>query len=279
MKNGLYKLMIICLSILVVSCEEVENFSDFETPRYSGDFAPSLSTAPEEINVVTFNIEFAEKIEEAIEELGSSENLMSADVILLQEMDETGTEAIAKALEYNYVYYPSNRNFDGKLFGLAILSKWPIVEDEKIILPHKPNNERQRIAISANVMTGSQSIRIYNIHTATFTLSRSKRREQFRTVITHLEELEAIQRVDHVLIAGDFNTNDSNDIDYLVEFYGAEGFLWASEEVGATYQIIGGLAKYSLDHAFIRGFDFVDAGKNTETLSSDHLPIWMKLRF
>lgn len=72
---------------------------------------------------------------------------------------------------------------------------------------------------------------------------------------------------------------DSSDIYYLVEFHEAEGFLWASKEVGDTYQLLGGLAKYSLDHAFTRGFDFIEAGKNKETLASDHLPVWLRLRF
>ena len=280
MKNITKRIVFLSLSILIISCEKIENFTEIGTPRYTGNYAPILTSDTEEIKIVTFNIEFAQKIEEAIEELGTSENLKNADLIFLQEMDEIGTEAIAKTLEYNYIYYPSNRNKNGQLFGLSILSKWPIVEDEKILLPHeKPLNERKNIAVTAKVMLGNQALRVYNIHAATFILPKSKRRDQYRTLITHLNNLEASQTIEHVLIAGDFNTDKSNDIDYLVDIYETEGLHWASEEVGPTYQTLSGLSKFTLDHVFTRGFDLKGAGKNKQTIASDHLPMWIDLKF
>lgn len=280
MKKSIQKIILLGLSILIISCEKIENYTEIGTPRYAENYAPVLTAGTEEIKLVTFNIEFAQKIEEAIEELKTSENLKNADLIFLQEMDEVGTEAIARALEYNYIYYPSNRNPNGQLFGLAILSKWPIIEDEKILLPHeKPINGRKNIAMTAEIMIGSQILRVYNIHAATFILPKSKRRDQFRTLITHLNKLEESQSIDHVLIAGDFNTDKSNDIEYLVDIYKAEGFHWASEEVGPTYQTLSGLSKFTLDHVFIRGLDLIEAGKNDQTSASDHLPIWMDIKF
>ena len=47
----------------------------------------------------------AKEIEAAIAELQSSEELRQADVLMLQEMDETGTAQIARELGYNYGYY------------------------------------------------------------------------------------------------------------------------------------------------------------------------------
>lgn len=280
MKNVIKKVVFLSLGILIVSCGKIENFTEIDSPRYVGNYAPILSYDPTEIKIVSFNIEFAQKIEEAIEELRTSENLESADIIFLQEMDEVGTEAIAKALEYNYVYYPSNRNTDGQFFGLSILAKWPIVEDEKIILPHeKPINGRKNIGLSAEIMLGSQTVRVYNIHAATFILPKSKRRDQYRTLIGHLNELEKSQTIENVIIAGDFNTDKSNDIEYLVDIHEVEGFQWASEEIGPTYQTLSGFSKFTLDHVFIRGFDLLGAGKNKETKASDHLPIWIDMKF
>lgn len=280
MKNVLKKIVFLSLSVLIFSCGEIENFTDIDTPRYSGEYAPVLTKDTDEVKIVSFNIEFAQKIEEAIAELGDSENLNNADIIFLQEMDEVGTEAIAKMLEYNYIYYPSNRNIDGSLFGLSILSKWPIVDDEKIVLPHeKPLNGRKNIAVWAEIMIGDQMVDVYNIHAATFVLPKAKRRDQFRALITHLNGKEKAQTLDHVLIVGDFNTDKSNDIEYLVDIYEVEGFEWASEEVGPTYQTLSGLSKFTLDHMFVRGFDLIDAGKNEETKASDHLPLWMNLKW
>ena len=280
MKNKIQLFFLFLLGFHLSSCEKIENFTEIETPRFEGNYAPIIDGAPEEIKIVNFNIEFAKKIEEAIEELNTSENLKAADIITLQEMDEIGTEAIAKALEYNYVYYPSNRNPDGSLFGLAILSKWPIIEDEKILLPYeKPLNDRRKIAITTEISIGDQSVRVYNVHTSTLILPKAKRREQYRKLIEHLDALEESQTINHVLIAGDFNTNKSSDRDYLVDIYASAGLLWASEEVGPTYQLFSGLTQYTLDHVFTRGFELIDAGKNKETKASDHVPIWMKLKF
>jgi len=279
MKKRIIIVSILSLSFFLSSCEKIENFTEINTPKFSGDYAPTMTGNPEEIRIVSFNIEFAIKIDEAIQELESSDNLKNADIIFLQEMDEVGTEAIAKTLEYNYVYYPASRNPDGQLFGLSILSKWPIVENEKILLPHEAVNERRRIAVSANVMIGNQALRVYNIHTATFTLPKTKRRDQFKTLVTHLNQLEETESLDHILIAGDFNTDKSNDIEYLVDLYESEGFLWASEDIGPTYQVLSGLSKYTLDHVFTRGFELITAGKNQETIASDHLPLWLELKF
>jgi len=178
MKNCAIIIVILSFNMLFSSCKKIENFTEIESPRFAGNYGPILLNNPETIKVVSYNIEFAMKIDEAIKEIESSENLKDADIILLQEMDEVGTETIAKMLEYNYIYYPASRNHDGQLFGLSILSKWPIADDEKILLPHEAINERRRIAITANLLIGEQSLRVYNIHTGTFTLPKAKRRDQ-----------------------------------------------------------------------------------------------------
>jgi len=281
LKTGKKWVLICCITVGIESCEKVENFTDPQGPKFTGFYAPDTSgTIPDEIRVVTFNIEFAIKIDEAIRELGETENLKDADILLLQEMDEVGTEIIARTLAYNYVYYPSNRNLDDQLFGLAILSKWPIVDDEKLLLPHEtPINERRRIAVTANILVGSQTIRIYNLHTATLSVPKAKRRDQFRAVVNHLNQVEQMVSADQAIIAGDFNTDKSNDIDFLVNLYKEEGFNWANENVGPTWQKFSGIRKFRLDHVFTRGFEITAAGKPSESKASDHLPIWVRLRW
>ena len=280
MNTNITKATLLALAFLLLSCNKVDNFLEIDTPRFSGNFATESTNTPDEIKLVSFNIEFGIKLEEALEELQTSENLRDADIILLQEMDEIGTETIAQTLEYNYVYYPSNRNLNGSLFGLAILSKWPILNDEKLLLPHAtPVNERKRIAMTAEIMLGDQPLRIYNIHASTLTVPKANRREQFEIPLAHLSALETDTTIQNVIVAGDFNTDKDADINYLVGLHLEEGFLWASEEVGPTFQIFSGFASFRLDHAFTRGFDIIEAGKNEETRASDHVPIWLKLRF
>lgn len=274
-------IFLVLAAALMISCEEVENYDEVDHPRFTGNYAPNIPKSnTENLKIVTFNIEYAIKIDEAIKELSTDEDLKNADFIFFQEMDEKGSEAIAKSLEYNYVFYPSSRNTEGQLFGLSILSKWPLIKDEKISLPHAtPLNNRKRIAISAEAVLGDKNIRLYNIHPATLSVPKAHRREQFEMVVKHLLKLEQKQEINHAIIAGDFNTDKSIDIKYLVDLYAKQGFTWASRDVGPTWQKFDGLAKFTLDHIFSRGLILKKAGKPSKTSASDHLPIWAEWTF
>jgi len=76
-------------------------------------------------------------VDEAIKNMRDNSNLSGANIILLQEMDETGTEKIAKSLHYDYIHYPATVHPQtGRNFGNAILSKWPLQDVKKILLPY-----------------------------------------------------------------------------------------------------------------------------------------------
>ncbi len=136
------------------------------------------------IKVISFNIKLAKNIEHSIYELKYYPELKYADLILLKEMDEIGTDKIAKILKYNYIYYPasihpkSDRNF-----GNAILSKWSIINDQKIILPHKVAIcKTRRITVSAAVLMDKLKLRVYSVHTETMVLNKEKRMNQAKSV-------------------------------------------------------------------------------------------------
>src|SRR6185436_18131400 len=113
----------------------VHNYLEPEGPRYAGGPSPMSAAPPRgdgSLRVVTFNVEYAKRIPEAIAAL-RADGLRGADVIALQEMDAPGTAAIAEALGMNYVYYPASRHpKTGRDFGNAILSPWPIEASRKV---------------------------------------------------------------------------------------------------------------------------------------------------
>ena len=96
-------------------------------------------------------------IDGAIALLSRTPELRDADVVLLQEMDSSGTERIANALGMWHVYYPAiYHRRTRRDFGNAVLSRFPIVEDRKIILPHASRYARtHRIATAATIQAGS----------------------------------------------------------------------------------------------------------------------------
>ena len=129
----------LAVGLVLGSCAPATNLLSLTGPRFEGRHAPRPgpgASADSLIRVVTFNIKFAREIDRAIEVL-QGDSLRGADILALQEMDESGAERIARALGYDYVFYPAVIHpASGRYFGPALLSRWPIERSWKVILPH-----------------------------------------------------------------------------------------------------------------------------------------------
>jgi endonuclease/exonuclease/phosphatase family metal-dependent hydrolase len=263
-------LLVACF--LLTSCGPASNYLDTLEPQFAGNYADHPSDFSGTIKVVSYNVSFANNIDRAIYELGEVEELKDADIILLQEMDETGTEAIAQALEYNYVYYPASiHSHNDKNFGNAILAKWPIHASKKIILPYKsPRNQEIRIAVKAIVTIDGLEIPTYSVHTETFWLGRQKRDAQVDALIENIDT-----SYPHIVVGGDFNTLTPRSLKELEDSFSEIGMERATEGIGYTVKYPA--LEFSLDHIFTKGMAVIDAGKSEEAEASDHLPIWTKL--
>lgn len=265
------RLAIASAALLLCSCGVVSNYLDPSGPRYEGRYAIDDSAVPERIKVVSFNVKFSEKPDEAAAEL-AARPLDGASIVLLQEMDAEGTELIAEALQMDFVYYPASVHKTGRDFGNAVLSRWPIVEDEKIILPHiNPSNGQHRIAVRAVIDSPVGEVVAYSVHTETVWLGLSARLAQARTVVEAAEGDAARFEI----VGGDFNTSDPGSVDQTADVFGEGGFLFASRTIGRT--VLGAPFEGRLDHFFVRGATPVDSGKRTTTSASDHLPVWVEL--
>jgi endonuclease/exonuclease/phosphatase family metal-dependent hydrolase len=217
------------------------------------------------LRVVTYNVQWAKHIDRAINVLTHREQLTNADIVVLQEMDPEGTQRIADALGMQWVYYPSaihpKRGLD---FGNAVLSRWPIVDDHKLILPHIAGmRHAQRIATAVTVLVDSTPVRIYSAHLGTPSDIRpSKRRDQARTIVADAAKYPL------VIIAGDMNSHG------IGKEFVADGFAWPTEHNGFT------TAFFNWDHVFLKGFapppaDRKFTGIVRDTLgTSDHDPVW-----
>jgi len=258
------------LALSTTSCKLAENYTDPEGPRYSGSYASDESDAANlpELKVVTFNIKFGEQHAKAAEEIATRAELSDVDILLLQEMDAPSTDAIARRLELDYVYYPGSVHTNGRDFGPAVLARWPIVDDKKHILPHKnPTDGRIRIAVAATVRTPVGDIRAYSVHTEVPWLGPRARLEQAQAVLD-----DARSSKDPVIAGGDFNTSDPGALDQTVNLYTSAGYSWASRGAGDT---AGAL---TLDHLFTRKLETLDAG-TTPSDASDHRPEWALLAY
>lgn len=217
---------------------------------------------------VSWNIKYARDIDGAIETFQNTPELANADVILLQEMDLDGVDAISQALQLNYVYYPASVHPNtGRDFGEAILSPWPLYDDAKVILPHGSiKNGQIRIAARTYVQIPDAVILAYSVHTETALLSPSKRRDQVDVLLDDVS-----RDVPYVVIGGDFNTVTPLERNALLKMMADSDFIWATRDAGATVREAGfGLI---MDYIFVRGMEEKDAGA-IDSEASDHLPLW-----
>ena len=264
-----------CACLLIFSCSSVKNYMDSEGPSLCGSYSEQCPDSCNTIKVVSYNIKYGEKMEEAREEIRRQEVLRNPDIVLIQEVDGEGVEWIAREGKFNFVYFPASvHGKHNKDFGNAILSRWPILNERKIILPHeKPISKQLRIAAAATVVIDSTEVLAYSVHTETAWMGIDERMAQVDSVISSVPA-----DFEYIVIGGDFNTVSSSTIKKVRERFEAAGFVHATREAGYTAEEGPfGLLEFELDHIFVKGFEVLSAGTGDKTDVSDHLPIWLLL--
>jgi endonuclease/exonuclease/phosphatase family metal-dependent hydrolase len=253
-----------------VACRPFTNYARLDGPRYAANPLPTpgelaVPATASSLRVVTYNVKWGEHVDRAIAVLRSRAPLPGADIIALQEMDPDATRRIADALGMAYVYYPAGVHpKTHREFGNAILTRWPIVADQKLMLPHLGRARKsRRIATAATVRVGTLDIRVYSAHLGTQAdIGPGRRRDQARTILADAAAYPL------AIVAGDMNSHGIGN-----EFL-ADGFLWPTEHNGFT------TALWNWDHIFLKGFTSpVPARASTgivrDTLgTSDHDPVW-----
>ena len=254
----------VALLLVCVGCRPGINYPDPVSPRYAG--APRRVDAPlhkDTLKVVSFNIEYAMEMRGAAKILSTVPALRDADIILVQEMTAPATRFLADSLHMRYVYYPAIYNrLKHRDIGNAILSRWPIAEDAKLILPSRSRYAKtQRIATAATIKVRDRSIRVYSTHLGTpADLGWKGRVLQLKRII------EDASGYPLVLIGGDMNNAEIGRIAREA------GFAWPTEKIPRSNSF------GRLDHFFVRGFDAAGAGTHRVPRSiSDHSPIWIRL--
>lgn len=263
---------VLSLTLGLNGCRMGHNYLALTGPRYAG-VPPVVRTvaavhddathSSDTLRIVSFNIEFAKRVDSALVLLTEEPELRGANVVLLQEMDVPGTRRIAEALGMSYVYYPASQHSrTGRDFGNAVLSRWPIEEDAKIVLPHHSRHTRlRRVATAATLRVGEVSVRVYSAHLGTMLdIAPGKRREQLRTI---LEDAAVYPRV---VIGGDLNSGT------VARLAKEAGYSWPTER-GPRTTLIG-----RWDHLLFRGIEMPAERASGTVLdvrkASDHKPVW-----
>lgn len=176
-----------------------------------------LSASPEEtLRVLAYNIHHGEGMDEKLDLVRIAELIRDhdPDVVALQEIDSVTnrTNHVDQAVELGRLtnmtpVFGRFMAYDGGAYGMALLSRWPIVESRNIRLP---DGDEPRTALSAVVkspQTG-QLVRVVGIH---FYRTASERMAQ---TVSLLEQLDATdtERSTPTILAGDFNSEPDSEV-------------------------------------------------------------------
>ena len=248
-----------------VACRTGRDYAAADAPRYYG--APAGTVArkcprPCQIRIVSFNIAFARNIDGAIQLLSSDTALRRADVVLLQEMDAEGTRRIATALGMWHIYYPAIFHKRSRRdFGNAVLSRFPIVADARLILP-RPSRYAgtHRIATAATIRIDQSILRAYSTHLGTpADISSRQRRDQMRAIVSDASKYHS------VVLGGDMNDSKVGKVAQ------ESGYVWTTRHGPRTTRF------GRWDHILMKGMKSPVRSATGTVQSgdvSDHHAVW-----
>lgn len=215
------------------------------------------------LRIVSFNIEYAREYRRAAKVLSTAKPLRDADIILLQEMTAPATKFLADSLHMRFVYYPAIYNrIMRRDIGNAILSRWPITADSKLILPAKSRYAKtQRIATAATIRFNDRTIRVYSTHFGTpADLGWKGRVAQLQRILDDASSYQS------VVIGGDMNSKDIGRVARDSQY------VWPTDTIPSSN------AFGRFDHFFVRRLITARTGTyRVPRTVSDHSPIWIQL--
>jgi endonuclease/exonuclease/phosphatase family metal-dependent hydrolase len=243
--------------------------------------APSAlpSRAPRPLKLVTYNIRHAggKALAELGDLLASDPELRAARIVGLQEVDRakrrTGNvntaRVLAERLGMTYAWAgqpPRTADQDEEDTGIALLSDAPLVDVERIELPHAGPRGRRRVALAATVTIDGVPIRVAVVH-AERRIPSDEHLDQYRTVVAALAARKDAARA---VVLGDLNSH--RFVDETESFFAAAGFRSAIPAAEPTLRF--GVLKYRLDWIFLRGLTPTAGGVVQKVRLSDHRPMW-----
>ncbi|MGY8932915.1 MAG: endonuclease/exonuclease/phosphatase family protein [Flavobacteriales bacterium] len=271
----LKKFVLLSLTAIVIAYFHFGSFFKFSSTNNPTEITNTLNILS--FNVRLFNLYETKDTQKNIPEIISSfikkEN---PDVLCLQEYN--------KKIKIDFSEYPYRYiHFRGKnILGHAIFSKYPLINTYSFDFEDSYNN-----TLSADLLKGSDTLRIYNFHLESLSIKPSvsylqevdneilrkkistrfiKQQEQVETILEHKNNSRY-----PVIISGDFNNTPFSYVYHKVSESMNDAFVEAGNGIGTTY-----LFEY-----YPMRIDYILASNELQILSfntikktfSDHYPI------
>ena len=175
------------------------------------------------LKVMSYNIHHGEGTDRRLdlERIAAVIADSGADIVALQELDQstrrTGgvaqTEVLAHHLGMHHQFAKA-LHFQGGAYGLAVLSRWPILRHRVHALPYRLGQE-PRIALETWIAPGEGRPELHLVDVHLCHMSSETRQEQVQQVLQLIDHRGAAP----TLLAGDFNARpESPPMEWLWEY-------------------------------------------------------------
>lgn len=236
-------------------------------------------------------------LKRAAQAFSGGKSFPRADVIALQEADKETVRAgrkhvareLARELRMNYAHaslrLPREEeqkpkqwylDFEERIAaaesgdtGVAILSRLPLLDVERLELPWSECAWRPRLALAARLPLRSQKVRVFNLHIDPHA-STDEQLKQHSSVLARADESAG-----PTVILGDFNTLTRAACERVRNFFEARGYRTPMPTRLATWR--AGLIRLHPDWIFTRGLYINRWGVIRPLGVSDHWPVWAEI--
>jgi endonuclease/exonuclease/phosphatase family metal-dependent hydrolase len=168
------------------------------------------------LTIMTWNLQGSQRPD--ITKVADKIQQFQPNIIAIQEIQKHQARALARRLEWSYVWAFKHNGY-GPLLprraeGMAIMSRLPLSNTGRTTLSsgYGRYTYRRRIAMWADINLNAQAITLVNTHLASDAVGDegSNQARTLRTLIDGWQQRH--QQQQHVLIAGDFNDHQRPDI-------------------------------------------------------------------
>jgi len=237
----------------------------------------SAGNATDTLKVMTYNLRLGELA--SLEQLGGYIKNQNPDFVALQECDWKTNRLLApkqagKAFVNELAYftglfglYGKTIDYRGGYEGVGLLSKYPIIKSERILLPNPVPKKEQRVLLIAEIEMPDQSTLTF-ISTHLEVSSAKTRKAQVDFINKLIKNLKT-----PVILAGDFNaTPNEKEI--------KEGFTDWYNATDTVYTFSTMKPKIKIDYIFgfpKNNFKLFSTKVDTDCKLSDHFPVCSKI--
>ncbi len=246
-------------------------------------------------NVHVFGIDYKTKSLKTFSNIARFIGKESPDVVCLQEIAVFDTSILQRTFrQYPHIYFYSRPHYNNSKYGIAVLSRYPIVNRGRILFTNSAN-----LCIYTDVAVGDDTVRVYNNHLQStklnlaVSLSRFKqedrRNEEIREVSQRLRDafVKRAAQVDTVaahitrsiypvLVCGDFNDLPMSYTYRKMKGNLSDTFIAAGSGIPSSYRTF--MPAFRIDYIFNDKFFKAQRFYIPTVSYSDHYPVITELQ-